>query len=66
MEENIDYEKLREDLLDYFGSAIPINQIAIVEIARIESAMPSQLLNIAILNGFDITKYNLYKKNLKL
>ena len=54
---NIDYEKLRQDLIDYFGSAMGIFPIAIIDVVRVENASNSELLEIANQNGFDLNKY---------
>ena len=58
---NIDYEKLREDLIDYFGSAIGIFQVAIIDVTRVENASNLELLQIAKQNGFDLSEYELSK-----
>ena len=55
---NIDYEKLRNDLIDYFGSAmVVVSPVAIFDIDRVERANESELIQIAIENGFDICQY---------
>jgi len=54
---NIDYEKLRQDLIDYFGSAMGIFPIAIIDVVSVENASNSELLEIANQNGFDLNKY---------
>lgn len=54
----IDIEKLRRDLIDYFGTAMYNGSPqAMIELSRIEQASPSELINIAINNGFDINDY---------
>ena len=35
---NIDYEKLRKDLIDYFGSAIELFPASIMDVIRVENA----------------------------
>lgn len=54
----IDIERLRKDLIDYFGIAM-FNGLpqAIIELSRVENASPSELINIAQNNGFDINDY---------
>ena len=55
---NIDYEKLRQDLIDYFGSAMGFFQVAVMDVVRVENATEYELLEIARQNGFDLTKYS--------
>lgn len=58
---NIDYEKLRQDLMDYFGSAMGIFPVAVMDVIRVENATCDELLEIANQNGFDLSKYENYK-----
>ena len=58
---NIDYERLREDLIDYFGSAMGLFPMAIMDITKIENASNLELLEIAKQNGFDLIKYEMGK-----
>ena len=60
MEINIDVEKLREDVVDYFGSATPMYPVAIMDVVKAENASPEELVNIAVKNGFDLTDYEDY------
>ena len=53
----IDYEKLRKDLIDYFGTAMSFSPMAIMDLSRVESASDDELVEIAKINGFDLTKY---------
>ncbi len=57
----IDVDKLREDLINYYGSAIPYYPQAIMDISRIEKASPEELVNIALENGYDLEEYNVNK-----
>ena len=50
MEQEIDYEKLREDLMDYFGSAMMYYPVAVVDLSRVENASEEELIFIAIKN----------------
>lgn len=43
----IDYDKLREDLLDYYGTAYIYNPIAIIEFSNAQNASNSKLIQIA-------------------
>ena len=58
---NIDYERLREDLKDYFGSATVIMPVAIMDVIRVENASEDELVQIAKQNGFDLSNYESYK-----
>lgn len=63
MEINID--KLREDLIDYFGTAMyNASPLAIIELSKVENASPQELINIAIKNNFDLTEYQTNNKKL--
>lgn len=55
---NIDFDKLRQDLLDYFGTAMTMGfGAAIIDISKIENASNEELINIAKQNGFNINNY---------
>ena len=58
----MNYEKLREDLKDYFGSAMQFNPAAVVELSKVESASNEKLIEIAIINGFDLDNYKLKRR----
>ena len=53
----IDYEKLRKDLMNYFGTAMNFNHMAIMDLSRVESASDDELVEIAKRNNFDLNKY---------
>ena len=55
----MDYEKLREDLIDYFGTATIFNQMAIINLSIVENASYDKLIEIAIENGFDLDNYKI-------
>jgi len=57
----IDVDKLREDLIDYFGTAMQFNPVAVVDLGVVENASPEQLVNIALQNGFDLEEYDVNK-----
>lgn len=54
---NIDYEKLRNDLIDYFGTAIVYNPMAVIELSNVQNASNYNLIQIALKNGFDLREY---------
>lgn len=62
---NIDYEKLRQDLKDYFGTAIGFMPVAIMDVIRVENASEEELIQIAIQNGFNLSEYE-YTKTFKI
>lgn len=53
----IDYEKLRKDLIDYYGTAVILNPMAMVDLLKVQNASDEELVEIARRNGFDLTKY---------
>ena len=56
-EMNIDIERLRKDLIDYFGSATSIYPVAIMDVIDVEGADYYKLIEIAINNDVDLNKY---------
>jgi len=53
----IDYERLRRDLIDYFGTAMTFYPMAVIELIEVENASNSRLEQIAIQNGFNLNDY---------
>ena len=62
MYQDIDYEKLRRDLIDYYGTASQIFPMSIMEISKVERATPNQLIELANKNGFNISDYEINNK----
>ena len=60
--ENIDIEKLRNDLINYFGTASFYNPTAMMDLIKIEKASDEEVINIAIQNNFDLSRYEINKK----
>ena len=59
----IDIKKLRNDLINYFGTAIfNTSPIAIIELSKIENASPEELIHIALKNNFNLSEYQLNTK----
>lgn len=55
---NIDIEKLRSDLMDYFGTAMACGfGMAVMDLSRVERASDEELINIALDCGFDLNDY---------
>ena len=55
--EEINYERLRRDLVNYFGAATPIFPVAYMDVINIESADEEELLYYARQAGFNISDY---------
>ena len=56
--EDINIERLRKDLIDYYTSAMFIaSPIAIMDLTKIEQASDEEIIKIAIDNKFDLNKY---------
>lgn len=61
----IDIEKLRKDLIDYYGTAMfNASPLAIIELSKVENASPQELINIALKNNFDLTEYETNNKKI--
>ena len=57
MEVEIDIEKLRSDLMDYFGTALGFFPVATMDLINVQNASDEELINIALKNNFDLSKY---------
>lgn len=56
--ENIDFEQLRNDLINYFGTAMMSGfGVAIIDLNRVEIASEEELISIALECGFDLNNY---------
>ena len=54
----IDIERLREDLMDYFGTAIHSGfGMAIIDLSEVENASPEKLIKIAKKIGIYLNNY---------
>lgn len=61
----IDYEKLRNDLVDYYGTfMVSLFPAAVFELERIQKANYDELLVIAKENNFDLDDYEIRGKSL--
>jgi hypothetical protein len=59
----IDIDKLRRDLVDYFGTAIfSVSPLALADLSKVENASPEDLIQIALKNNFDLTKYQVHTR----
>ena len=57
IELEIDIEKLRSDLIDYFGTAMGFFPVATMDLIKVQNASDEELINIALKNNFDLNKY---------
>ena len=53
----IDIDKLKSDLIDYYGTAIEFYPQTVIDLSKIEYASEEQLINIALSNNFDLSIY---------
>ena len=63
MYDNIDFKKLRYDLKIYYGSAIIVTPIDIMNVIEIERCSNERLIEIALKNKFDLEDYKKYQKS---
>ena len=54
---NIDIERLREDLINYFGTAMMKFPMAMMDLSRVENASDEELIMIAQKCNFNLSKY---------
>lgn len=54
---NIDYEELRQDLMDYYGTAKEFNPLAEVDLIEVENATNSELIYKARSIGIELSNY---------
>ena len=54
---NYDYDRLRRDLLEYFGSALAFNPMAIMDVNKVQNASNIELEEIARKNKIALTDY---------
>ncbi|MBR6690663.1 MAG: hypothetical protein IKL65_04970 [Bacilli bacterium] len=57
MNNDIDFESLRQDLMDYFGTAMMYHPAAVIELSQVENATNNKLIELAIQNGFNLENY---------
>lgn len=57
MMEEFNFDLLRNDLIDYFGTATYYNPVARADLIMVSTCSNTDLINIAINNNFDLTKY---------
>ncbi len=55
--DDYDYDRLRRDLIDHFGTLAQIYPAAYLSLARVERASNYELLKIAAEEGYDLSDY---------
>lgn len=63
---NFDYEKLRRDLIDYYGTASEYYHVAIIDVIVVESASDEELISIAQRENFNLNNYINFKEYKKI
>lgn len=53
----IDIERLRQDLINYFGTANGYNPMAVIDLAQVERVSDDKIIRIAKNNNFDLEDY---------
>ena len=62
MEITIDVDALRNDLIDYYGSATPYYPIATADLVKAETASDKEVVEMALKNGFNLYDYEINNK----
>lgn len=63
MEEEVDFDRLREDLIDYFGTATSSFPLAYSELLELFDCSDDELIKISLNNNFNLDDYvNHYNK----
>ena len=58
MEYEIDVDRLRRDLKDYYGTAMfNASPLAVMELSKVERASDREIVEMALKNGVDLRKY---------
>ena len=54
---DINIDRLRRDLMNYYGAAMSVFPVAMMDLIDVENASEEELLRIAIRNGFNLEDY---------
>jgi len=57
----IDFERLRNDLINYFGTSTSLFSNATMDLIEVENASFEKLIEIALKNNFDLDDYIIVK-----
>ena len=58
----IDVDALRQDLINYFGSAMTVCQTSVIDLIKVEKASDYEIVDIAIQNNFNLYDYEIKDK----
>lgn len=61
----INFSKLRSDLINYYGSGIYVYPIALLSVIKVDMCSDEELIKIALSNKFDLEKYKEEKNDIK-
>lgn len=57
-EDEFDFEKLRQDLMDHFTAAMfSVSPVAMMDLTQVENVGYEELIRIAVSNNFDLNEY---------
>ena len=60
---DIDIDRLRSDLIDYFMAIVfGVSPVAFMDISEVENASDEKLIEIALSNNFDLSNYLINNK----
>ena len=58
MEYEIDIDRLRDDMKDYYGTAMfNVSPIAVMDLSKVERASDQEIIEMAPKNGFNLEDY---------
>lgn len=60
--ENIDIKRLKEDMIDYFSTAINPFDVDLMGVEELDNCSLDKLIEFAKKNGFDISLYKIDKE----
>ena len=55
----IDVDRLRSDLINDFGSATPIYNIAYADVTYLQNCSDQEIVSIALRNGYNLSDYEI-------
>ena len=58
----MDFERLRDDLRDYFGTAMQFFPAAVIDLSEVDTASNEKLIDIASSCGFDLSEYEVKRR----
>lgn len=53
----INFDRLRSDLINYYGSGIYVYPIALLSVIKVDMCSEEELIKIALSNNFNLEKY---------